>query len=228
MTQHAQLTLDFEHRPALSGADFLVAPCNAEAVSWLDRWPEWPGPALVIFGPPGCGKTHLTRVFMARSGAREVSLGDLAAIEPPVLLGDHPACVVDDADAVLAVGLEEALLHLYNTAREGGQHLLVTARTPPAHWNLGLRDLSSRLNAAPAVGIDMPDDALVSAVLVKLFADRQLKPDAEVIPFLAARMERSFAAAGHWVEAIDKAALSEHRNITVPFVRQVMAEDRSD
>ncbi|MEE8443775.1 MAG: DNA replication protein, partial [Alphaproteobacteria bacterium] len=69
MTESAQLPLDLGHRPAMGAADFLVAPCNRDVVAWLDRWPDWPGPALAIHGPAGCGKTHLTHVWRAMSGA---------------------------------------------------------------------------------------------------------------------------------------------------------------
>lgn len=218
-----QLSLGFDHRPALGSADFLVAECNREAVAWCERWPEWPGPALVLVGPPGCGKTHLLEVFKEQNGARSVTAADLRSGEPPALVGDAAVCVVDDADAAAAAGHEEALLHLYNWVREQGRHLLLTAHRPPARWGVALPDLASRLNTAPVVEIGPPDDSLFSAVLVKLFADRQLKVDAEVVPYLTARIERSFAAAGKWVSAIDAEALAEHRNITVPFVRGVLA-----
>ena len=54
-----QLALDFELRAALGWVDFLVVPGNADAVAWLDRWPEWPNRALAIYGPAGCGKPGL-------------------------------------------------------------------------------------------------------------------------------------------------------------------------
>src|SRR5690348_17938726 len=93
-----QLILDLGHRPALAEADFLVAPCNQSAVQWLDRWPDWPAPALTLYGPAGCGKTHLARVFAARSEAPIVEADRLATEVVPQLLGRARACVVDDAD----------------------------------------------------------------------------------------------------------------------------------
>jgi len=172
--QAGQLTLDFEHRPALGGEDFLVAPPNAEAVRWLDAWPDWPGTALVLSGPAGSGKTHLAQVFQAMSRACVVSAPDLRESQPPSYLGDAPAAIVENADGLIGEGgLEEPLLHLFNVLKETDRQLLMTAKQPPARWGIGLRDLSSRLNAASQASIGAPDDALIAAVLVKQFQDRQ-------------------------------------------------------
>ena len=231
MNTASQLALDFDHRPSLGGEDFLIAPPNAEAVRWLDAWPDWPGPALVIFGPAGSGKTHLAQVFQAKSNARRVTPADLGESQPPAYLGDAPAAILEDADGVCGPGgenSEEAVLHLYNHLAESGRHLMLTAKQPPARWGIGLKDLASRLNTASQAGIGAPDDALIAAVLVKQFADRQLKIDADVISFMLTRMERSFEAARAMVAAIDALALSQRRNITMPLVRQVLDQTNKD
>lgn len=214
-----QMAFDLGGRPALGGEDFLVADCNREAVAWLERWPDWPAPALVIFGPASCGKTHMAQAFLARSLGREAGVVDLRDT-PPADLMDSPVLVLDGAEALLAAGLEEELYHLWNIARESGRHLLLTAATPPSRWPFTLADAASRLRAAPAVGIGEPDDGLIGAVLVKLFVDRQLRVDGDVVLWLLARMERSFEAARRIVEAIDRLALEEKRNVTVPLVRK--------
>ena len=229
MTPPAQLSLEFEPRPALGGDDFLVAPCNAEAVAWLDRWPDWPSPALVIHGAAGCGKTHLCQVFLAATGGRAIAAEEIGSVPADRLLADGvTAAAVDGADLMVAAGCEEDLLHLYNLALETGRKLLLTAETPPARWDMKLADLSSRLTAAAAVEIGPPDDPLIAALLVKLFADRQLRVDEAVVTFLLARIERSFDAVRRVVAAIDAAALAEKRNITVPLVRGVLLRMEGD
>lgn len=214
-----QLALDLAHRPALGREDFLVAPCNAEAVAWLDRWPDWPAPALALYGPAGCGKSHLVQVWRARSHGGELAGAALRVAGLAERIGASRAVVVEDADR----GPDErALLHLYNMLAERRGHLLVTGRTPPARWNLGLADLRSRLMAAPAVAVAAPDEALIGALLIKLFADRQLRVGADLVSYLVMRMERSFEAARHLVAAIDRAALAAHRPVTVPLARAVL------
>lgn len=213
-----QLILDLGHRPALEEADFLVAPCNRAAIQWLDRWPDWPAPALTLYGPAGCGKTHLARVFAQRSRAPIIEADRLATDAVPHRLGPARACVVDDADRAGA----EPLLHLYNLIAERRGGMLMTAREPPARWPGLLPDLRSRLVAAPVVAVSVPDDALLAALMVKLFADRQLAVGEEVVLFLVRHMERSFEAARRLAADLDAAALRDRRGITIPLARTVL------
>lgn len=219
-----QLVLDFPHRPALGQADFLVSDSNRDAVAWIDRWPDWPAPALALWGPAGCGKTHLAHVWRVRSGAVVLASADLSGREPSELLAGAACCVVDVGGCAEGdeVPDQESLLHLYNSISELGGHLLIAARRPPARWGLRLADLASRLGAVPATGIMPPDDALLGALLLKLFHDRQLAVGEDVLVYLLARMERSFAAAHALVGALDERGLSEHRDITVPLARDVL------
>lgn len=220
-----QLVFRLDARPSVAREDFLVAPANAAAVAWIDRWPGWPARLLTVHGPAGCGKSHLAAVWRARTGA--AALDDPTALTPaavPTLLPPGAALVIDRADAVAgAPAREQALFHLINLARETDGWLLLAAGDAPARWPIALADLRSRLVAAPAVAVEPPDEALLAAVMTKQFADRQLTPSARVIPYLLSRMDRSFAAARRLVEALDHAALTEHRPITVPLAREVLA-----
>ena len=217
-----QRTFDWGVRPALGREDFLVAPCNEAAVAWLDRWPDWPGPALVIHGPSGSGKSHLAEVWRRRSGAEVVDAASLAHAAPGG--GQAAAALVLDGLGGLGGPIDErALLHTYNSVAERGGHLLLTALAPPARWPLALPDLVSRLRVAPSVALGLPDDALLAALMLKLFADRQIAVAPEVPAYVVPRIERTFEAAASLVERLDRAALAEGRPVTVPLVRAVLA-----
>jgi chromosomal replication initiation ATPase DnaA len=210
-----QLLLDFEHRPGLEAEDFLPAPCNREALAWLERCPAWPAPVLVLYGPEGCGKSHLARIFAAHAGALRL---DVAAL-PEDLPEAARTFVLDPAEPVRD---ELALLRLYNRLKERGAHALLTARRPVAAWEIRLPDLASRLRAAPAVAIAPPDDALLAALLVKLFADRQLATSQALIGYLVRHMERSFAAAREIVEQLDRLSLQRGRPASVALARRLL------
>lgn len=188
----AQLPLPLAYREALGEADFFVSDANADAVAWLDRWPDWPQPQALLTGPAASGKSHLARMFAGRSDAT----------------------VIDDAGTADA----ETLFHAWNAATLG-HPLLIVARTRPA---LGLADLASRLAATPLLTIRDPDDALLGAVLAKQFADRGLRVAPETATYILARIERSFAGVAAAVTALDEAALAEGRGVTVPLAREVL------
>ncbi|HEX5690383.1 MAG TPA: DnaA/Hda family protein, partial [Roseiflexaceae bacterium] len=171
-------------RSAIGREDFLVADSNRDAVIWLDKWPDWPQPALVLSGPEGAGKSHLARVWQKQANAQLIQAASLTLDNVPELA--LRPLVIEDAEGVRT---EQALLHLLNMLREAGLHLLMTARQPPARWQVALPDLRSRLNALPVASLQAPDDSLIAALLVKLFADRQLRVGDDVIEFLVPRME---------------------------------------
>lgn len=213
-----QLAFDLGHRPALGRDDFLVAPCNAEAVAWLERWPDWPSHALALFGPEGCGKSHLLAVFADSHGGAVLTAAALRA-EAVVRMELPPVTMVDDLDDL---GDEAALFHLWNRTKEAGAHLLLAGRQAPARLGVALPDLRSRLVAIPAIGIGAPDDSLLAALLVKHFADRQLRVGEDVVAYVLGRVERSFAAIAAVVEALDRASLAERRAVTVRLARLVL------
>ncbi len=223
MTVPGQLPLDLGYRSALGQEDFLVAPCNEQAITWLDRWPEWGAPGLVIHGPAGCGKTHLAHVWQARSRALFLSPESLQEGDPPELLRDNTSVIIENADrAVGPAARERTLLHLYNILGERRGSLFLTSMTPVAGWSTELPDLRSRLAILPAVDVGAPDDSLIGAVLVKMFSDRQLRVGQDVIAYLLTHMERSFSGARRIVAVLDSRALAAKRRITVPFVAEVL------
>jgi chromosomal replication initiation ATPase DnaA len=192
---------------------FVVSASNSDAVAALDAWTSWPDGRLVLIGPEGVGKSHLARAWARRVGAREIRghRADSAAwAGGPVFL--------ENADRGVD---EETLFHALNLADRGGG-VLLTARTDPREWRVGLPDLRSRLNSLLVAKIEPPDDAVLRAVLVGLFRERNIKAGEEVLNFLIRRMERSVPAARDIVNRIDEFAAAERREITRLLVRQIL------
>lgn len=207
-----QLALALDHSESFAREDFLAGPPNEAALDLIDRWPEWPDRLLLLVGPEGSGKSHLAAIWAHAAGARFVAARALDAIDRiPAALATG-ALVLED----LRPGRfdELALFHLINLAREERAYVLLTARTGPAGWRIEIPDLASRLRALPVLTLAAPDDALLRAVIVKLFVDRQLAVEENVVAFLAARIERSVAGARDAVDRLDREALRQQRPVT--------------
>ncbi|MFZ9198795.1 MAG: chromosomal replication initiator DnaA [Paracoccaceae bacterium] len=199
---------------------FFPSPANAAALASIAAWKDWPLRRLLLIGPDGAGKTHLAHIWAVEAGAMLLRAADLPHHDPTAL---PLSVVVEDADAMAGLPAhEEAMFHLVNHMAAAGGHLLLTAQRPPRDWGLALPDLLSRLQATAIARLDPPDDALLSAVLVKLFTDRQIAVPPNLIPYLTARMDRSIAAARHLVAALDARALALGRPVTRALAAELL------
>ena len=214
-----QLPLAFAHDIQSSRDDLRIGDPLAAAVSMIDRWPDWPSPVVILAGPPGAGKSHLANIWREHAQAQDIipiknSNASQRAATNPVIFEDADRTVFDDNE----------LFHVINAVRQHGTSLLMTARTWPSLWPAELADLKSRLKAATVVEIGEPDDELLEQVLVKLFADRQLFAEDKLISYIAARMERSMAAASEIVERLDRLALARGTKINRNLAAEVLSE----
>lgn len=215
-----QLIFDLSQRAALGREDFFVAPSNALALATLDAPSGWPAGKMLLIGPEGAGKTHLAALWAGENRALIVAAASLGVADAPRLAAAR-AVVVEDVDRIGSNDeAQRALFHLHNLLAAEGGRLLLTAASAPRDWGLSLPDLASRMQATASVKLDPPDDALLAAVLVKLFADRQITVTPALIPWLVTRIDRSLATARKVVAALDERALQK----AAPVSRTLAAE----
>jgi len=213
------LALGFSER--LGREDFLSGPSNATALALIERWPDWPARTVALVGPEGSGKSHLAAIWAKAAGARSIAGHAIAPATVPTALATGALVIEDLREGACE---DSGLFHLLNLAREQGDFVLITAGNAPSGWATRLRDLASRLRAVPTVTLDAPDDALLRAVMVKLFADRQLAVDDALIGYLATRIERSFAAARAIVAELDREALRQKREVNRALAAELMRD----
>ena len=183
-----QLLLPFPHTPGYDARDFMPAASNQEALAWLDT--DWPDRRLALWGPAGCGKSHLLHIWAEQTGAAccpgqmlsEQTLRDLDGVP------ENGALALDDADTV-ARGTAAATSAEHRArpgaARPAGRpYAAVTLAGPPAR------------PVQPAAGHHRggnpaADDDLLAALLMHLLSDRQLSVAQPVQDWLLTRLPRS-------------------------------------
>lgn len=217
MNRPRQLALALPHTESFAREDFLPGPGNEAALALIDRWPDWPARAAVLAGPEGAGKSHLGAIWAQAAGARILAARGLSEANLPEALATGALLLEDLAPDERD---ERALFHLLNLVREHQAYLLITSRVMPVSLPVRIPDLASRLRAVPAVAMAPPDDALLRSLLVKLAADRQLALGEDVVTFLMARIERSFAGARAAIARLDEEAMRLKR----PVSRALAAE----
>ena len=211
-----QLPLALQLEPNSAREDLLESPANRLAVELIDSWPEWPSHVVVLAGPVGSGKSHMAGIWAKTASAQIIQMTDLPGLAPQFSEGRN--LVLEDATSSQID--ETALFHCFNHVKAHGAYLLITSREFPSGWQLQLADLVSRMHTAHIVELEEPDDLLLSQILVKLFADRQIQVEPGLIDYLVTRMERSLGAAGGVVSWLDNEALARRKKIT----RSLMAE----
>ena len=216
MSKQVQLPLDLPLEAGRGIDDLVVSHVNRDAVDFIESWPDWPVPIVILAGPIGVGKSHLAAIWADISNAIMLPpTGDLN------LPSDQPPNVVVE-DIGPGNFDETALFHLINSVRSNKGSLLLTSRYWPGNWGMELPDLTSRMKLARLIELNEPDDQFLVAVMTKLFADRQLDVDGAVIDYLVLRMERSLACAQNLVETLDELSMAQQRSITKPLAAEAL------
>lgn len=220
----SQIPLSFDVTPSKGRDDLIVSRSIDGAIQVIDQWPNWPSHLVVLAGPTGSGKSHIAHIWQQKSDALEVSLS--AGTDNLVDAVKITPVLVENIDQLLATSQvdETKLFHMLNSAKEAGSFVLMTARSWPASWKVGLPDLASRIKAATIVEISEPDEQLLTQVIFKLFADRQVEIDEKTVNYLVMRMERSLAVASDIVEAMDELALSKKTSVSRAIAAEVLSK----
>jgi chromosomal replication initiation ATPase DnaA len=226
-----QLPLPLPHDAAMGADDFLVTSSNRDAAAWIEKWPDWPAHGLILNGLSGSGKTHLLNLWLAKSGGRLVTTSELITRSSESLTATTCALALDDVDTLAGdAAAEESLFHLYNHLKainvaSGQGSLLLTLSSGAGRAGFVLPDLRSRLLTLPVANLGAPDDALLSALIVKQFRDRQVALDAGVVDYVASHAARDAASIRDLVERLDHAALAQGKRVSVALARKILEGD---
>ena len=222
-----QLIFKLSRRQAYNREDFFVSKTNSLAVKILENWKNFSSSGLVIVGPSACGKTHLAAVWSKETSAKSYDISTFIGIDINHLI-DEKFIVLEDVEKLEFISkdkrliIEENILHIFNSLSANNGKILFTSCRFPRFWEIGLKDLLSRIMTLTIIELNMPDDNLLAAVMAKQFQDRQIKVDDKVLTYAISRMERSFLFAKTLVEALDVESLKLKKPIKKNMVNKII------
>ena len=222
-----QYLLKFAPKAYLGEEDFLVTSCNEVAYKAIKLWPYWQHFALNIFGPQSSGKTHLAHIWINRIQKSLEKPIDIPLLNAQNInmknfnkfINTYQYLVIENISADIN---EEAFFHLYNGFNVPEKFILFTSEQPLAKLPLKLADLHSRLNTVPTAEILKPDDEMLTALIAKLFNDRQITISQEILDYILNYAERSFDYIAKLVEEIDEISWIYGRAVSIPIVKEAI------
>ena len=222
MKNSKQLYFDMPDKTALGIEDYIITESNSFAFDLISRMIKGEINQGVISGPSFSGKTHLSKILIKNMGSNESLYIDRDFKKIIEKVGSSNLIVIENIDKVLEDKSEEDLFHIINFTKESDKRLLMTSGKSISNIEFKLEDLKSRLNAIIEAKIMQPDDELMKLVLIKIFNDKQLLINPNVIDFLRSRLERSYKSINDFIEKIDKFSLERGKKITIALINDLI------
>ncbi len=222
MKNSKQLYFDMPDKTALGIEDYIITESNSFAFDLISRMIKGEINQGVISGPSFSGKTHLSKILIKNIGSNESLYIDRDYKKIIEKVGPSNLIVIENIDKVLEDRSEEDLFHIINFTKENNKKLLMTSGKSISSIEFKLEDLKSRLNAILEAKIMQPDDELMKLVLIKIFNDKQLLINPNVIDFLKSRLERTYKSINDFIEKIDKFSLEKGKKITIALINDLI------
>ena len=222
MKNSKQLYFEMPNKKALGIEDYIVTDSNNFAFDLIVKMVKGEINFGLISGPPYSGKTHLSKILIKNARNYKTLYFDRDYQNLLNRFEDSDFFILENIDNVKHDKFEEKLFHIINLAKENNKKLLMTSRKPISEIDLNLEDLKSRLNSILEAKIKEPDDQLMELLLIKIFNDKQLKINPNIIDFLVSRLERSYESINFFIEKIDKFSLEKGKKITIPLINDLL------
>jgi len=216
-----QLTFQFPFKTTYYKEDFYVSSNNFEAYKLIESWPKWPDKNINIFGPKGCGKTHLANILRKKI--------DSIILEPKDITNNSlekikikKCIIVDHYEDNIS---ENLLYSILNQAKQDGQYVLINSVNSVKKTTTKLKDLKSRLNSFITLGINLPTDNLLRVIITKSFSDKQIKVNVQILEYILKNIDRSYEKIFKFIKSVDKESLSSGKSININLIKKILKKN---
>ena len=213
-----QLILKFPSRQAYKREDFYVSPSNQEAYDFINSWPRWIKKIVNIFGPSGSGKSHLASILKNKTSCLQINSNELNE-KIFIRYKTKETLIIENLDKKIS---EKLLFSLWNVALQDNKYLMTTSKKPISSYKFKLKDLESRVKSSLIIGINLPNDDLISVILAKNFSDKQIKVEKKHIDYIIKRIDRSYEKISQFIFTLDKYSLKKGSPFSLKLIKEVL------
>ena len=213
-----QLILKFPEHRAYKKEDFYVSPSNEEAFDFIKSWPKWIKRIVNIFGPSGSGKSHLASILKSKTKCLEILPKDL---NENIIseFKTKEVLIIENFNEKIS---EELLFSLWNTALQDNKYFLINSIKPINSYKFKLPDLVSRIKSCLSIGIKLPSDDLISAIIAKNFSDKQIIVEKKHIDYIIKRIDRSYEKISQFILTLDRYSLKKGSPFGLKMIKEVL------
>ena len=213
-----QLILKFPEHRAYKREDFYVSPSNQEAYDFINNWPKWIKRIVNIFGPSGSGKSHLSSILKTKTKCLEILANELN--ENIIFeFKTKEILIIENFNEKIP---EKLLFSLWNIALQDNKFFLINSTKPISSYKFKLPDLTSRVNSSLNIGIKLPSDDLISAIIAKNFSDKQIMVEEKHIDYIIKRIDRSYEKISQFILTLDRYSLKKGSPFGLKLIKEVL------
>ena len=214
-----QLIFKFPFKIRYYEQDFYVSSNNFSAYKLIESWPNWPGKWLNIFGDPGCGKTHLSKILEKK--IKKIKILDANNINNDIvpILNQLECLIIDNYKNNIK---EELLYSILNQSKQLEKYIVINSIKPISKMNLEIKDLQSRVNSFVFIGIDLPTDELLKVIISKSFSEKQININPKISEYILKNVDRSYEKMFKFIKDVDDLSLSTGKSININLIKKVL------
>ena len=217
----SQLYLKFPFKKNYLKKDFYVSSNNLEAYRLIESYPDWPDKKINIYGPKGCGKTHLAnilnekmRVFIFKGKIiSEILINSLDKID---------CLIIDNFEKFTD---EDFFYSLINLLEQQNKYLIINSSKPIQHYKTSLKDLASRLDGFISIGIDLPNEELLRVIISKTFSEKQIEINNRNLEYIVKNIDRSYEKISKFINDVDNESLSSGKMINIKLIKKILNDE---
>jgi len=213
-----QLILKFPEHRAYKKEDFYVSPSNEQAFDFISSWPKWIKRIVNIFGPSGSGKSHLASILKSKTKCLEILPKDLNE-NIISTFKTKEVLIIENFNEKIS---EQLLFSLWNTALQDNKYFLINSIKPINSYKFKLPDLVSRIKSSLSIGIKLPSDDLISAIIAKNFSDKQIIVEEKHIEYIIKRIDRSYEKISQFILTLDRYSLKRGSPFGLKMIKEVL------